>query len=62
MSFGLYAIGFAILIGGLIYGAHLVHVPTHWTSWDRALMRWRKGQRGAAPWPTNQEARASSTP
>ncbi len=30
MSFGLYAIGFAILIGGLIYGAHLVHVPAHW--------------------------------
>jgi hypothetical protein len=30
MSFGLYAIGFAIMIGGLIYGAHLMHVPTHW--------------------------------
>jgi hypothetical protein len=30
MSFGLYAIGFAILIGGLIYGAHLVHIPGHW--------------------------------
>ena len=30
MSFGLYAIGFAILIGGLIYGAHLVHIPAHW--------------------------------
>jgi hypothetical protein len=30
MSFGLYAIGFAIMIGGLIYGAHLLHVPTHW--------------------------------
>ena len=30
MSFGLYALGFAILIGGLIYGAYLVHVPTHW--------------------------------
>ena len=30
MSFGLYAMGFAILIGGLIYGAHLVHVPAHW--------------------------------
>ena len=30
MSFGLYAIGFAILIGGLIYAAHLVHMPTHW--------------------------------
>jgi uncharacterized membrane protein len=30
MSFGLYAIGFAIMIGGLIYGAYLVHMPTHW--------------------------------
>jgi len=30
MSFGLYAIGFAILIGGLIYAAHLVHMPAHW--------------------------------
>ena len=30
MSFGLYAFGFAILIGGLIYAAHLVHMPTHW--------------------------------
>ena len=30
MSFGIYAIGFAILICGLIYGAYLVHMPTHW--------------------------------
>ncbi len=30
MSFGLYSIGFAILIGGLVYAAHLVHMPTHW--------------------------------
>ena len=30
MSFGLYAIGFAILIGGLIYAAVLVHMPGHW--------------------------------
>ena len=30
MSFALYAIGFLILIGGLIYGAHLMHVPPHW--------------------------------
>lgn len=30
MSFGLYSIGFAIVIIGLIYGAHLVHIPTHW--------------------------------
>ena len=30
MSFGLYAIGYVILIGGLIYGAHLMHIPTQW--------------------------------
>jgi len=30
MSFGLYSVGFAIVIGGLIYGAYLLHVPTHW--------------------------------
>jgi hypothetical protein len=30
VSFGLYAIGFAIMIGGLMYGAHLMHVPAHW--------------------------------
>ena len=30
MSFGIYAIGFAIMIGGLIYGAHLLHMPAHW--------------------------------
>lgn len=30
MSFGLYSIGFAIVIGGLIYAAYLVHMPGHW--------------------------------
>jgi hypothetical protein len=30
MSFGLYAIGFVIVIVGLIYGAYLVHMPAHW--------------------------------
>jgi hypothetical protein len=30
MSFGIYAIGFLIVIGGLIYAATLVHMPTHW--------------------------------
>ena len=30
MSFGLYAIGFVLVIGGLIYGACLMHVPVHW--------------------------------
>jgi hypothetical protein len=30
MSFGIYAVGFAIVIGGLAYAAHLVHMPTQW--------------------------------
>ena len=30
MSFALYTIGFAIMIAGLIYAGHLLHVPTHW--------------------------------
>jgi len=30
MSFGIYLIGFLIVIGGLIYGAALLHVATHW--------------------------------
>jgi hypothetical protein len=30
MSFGIYAIGFAILTCGLIYGAYLAHMPSHW--------------------------------
>jgi hypothetical protein len=30
MSFGLYSIGFAIVIGGLIYAAALMHIPARW--------------------------------
>lgn len=30
MSFGLYSAGFAILIAGLAYGAHMAHMPTRW--------------------------------
>ena len=30
MSFGIYAVGFVLVIGGLIYGAFLMHIPTHW--------------------------------
>ena len=30
MSFGLYAVGYAIVIAGLVYAAHLVHMPSHW--------------------------------
>ena len=30
MSFGLHSIGVALVIGGLIYAAYLVHMPAHW--------------------------------
>ena len=30
MSFGIYIVGFLILIGGLIYGAVLLHVAAQW--------------------------------
>jgi hypothetical protein len=30
MSFGLYSIGVVLVIGGLIYGGYLMHVPAHW--------------------------------
>jgi hypothetical protein len=30
MSYGLYIVGFVIIIGGLIYGAVLLQVPTQW--------------------------------
>jgi hypothetical protein len=30
MSYGLYIAGFVVVIGGLIYGAVLLHVPPQW--------------------------------
>jgi hypothetical protein len=30
MSYVLYVVGFLIIIGGLIYSAILLHVPTQW--------------------------------
>ena len=30
MSFGIYSARFVVVIGRLIYGAHLMHVPAHW--------------------------------
>jgi uncharacterized membrane protein len=30
MSFGIYIVGYLIVIGGLVYGATLMHVPAHW--------------------------------
>jgi uncharacterized membrane protein len=38
MSFGLYAAGFAIVIAGLIYGAHLIHMPAHWIAVGAIVM------------------------
>jgi hypothetical protein len=30
VSFLIYIVGFLIVIGGLIYGAGIMHVPLHW--------------------------------
>jgi hypothetical protein len=30
VSFLIYIVGFLIVIGGLIYGAAIMHVPLHW--------------------------------
>lgn len=30
MSFGIYSIGVVLVLAGLIYGAYLIHIPTHW--------------------------------
>ena len=30
MSFGIYIVGFAVLIGGLIWGAVILHMPAQW--------------------------------
>jgi hypothetical protein len=30
MSFGIYSIGFVLVISGLTYGAYLLHIPTRW--------------------------------
>ncbi len=38
MSFGLYSIGFAIVIGGLIYAANLLHMPAHWIAVGAIVM------------------------
>jgi hypothetical protein len=38
MSFALYIVGFMVLIGGLIYGAVIVHVPTQWIAVGAIVM------------------------
>jgi hypothetical protein len=38
MSFALYSIGFAMVIGGLMYGAHLLHMPGQWIAVGAAIL------------------------
>ena len=38
MSFGLYSIGFASVIDGLIYAAYLLHMPAHWIGVGAAVL------------------------
>jgi hypothetical protein len=40
MSFGLYALGFAIVIGGLIYAAYLLHLPAHRIAVGAIVLFW----------------------
>ena len=30
MSFAIYVVGALVLIGGLVYGANLMHIPSQW--------------------------------
>jgi len=30
MSFGIYLVGFLLVVCGLVYGATIMHVPTRW--------------------------------
>jgi uncharacterized membrane protein len=30
MSFGIYLVGILLIIGGLVYGATILHAPVHW--------------------------------
>jgi hypothetical protein len=38
MSFGIYIGGFLLVIGGLWYGAVLLHVPAHWIGVGAAVL------------------------
>nr|HEV7952980.1 hypothetical protein [Candidatus Acidoferrales bacterium] len=38
MSFGLYAAGYVIMLIGLIYGAHLMHIPPRWITVGAIVM------------------------
>ena len=30
MSFGMYLFGIVLVVGGILYGAAMLHVPAHW--------------------------------
>ncbi len=38
MSFGIYLIGFLILLGGLVWGAVMLHIAPHWIAVGAIVM------------------------
>lgn len=38
MSFTIYVVGYVIMLAGLIYGAHLMHIPTRWITVGTIVM------------------------
>ena len=46
MSFGIYLSGFVVVILGLVYGAHLMHVPAHWIVVGALVLGWWLGRFG----------------
>ena len=55
MSFGIYILGFLILIGSLIYGAVILHIAPHWIAvgaivlFGLAILKGVKATRGKDP-------------
>ena len=55
MSFGIYLVGFLLVICGLIYGATIMHIPTRWivvgatVLCGLALLKGVKATRGKDP-------------
>ena len=37
MSFGIYIVGYIILIVGLPMGAHLLHTSSAWSAWPSSM-------------------------
>ena len=46
MSFGLYILGYAILVIGLALGAYYMHIPAHWVAVGTLVLIGGDCQRG----------------